>query len=361
MLFRICFVFFLLNMCLIANAEDCSACKKKIDENSSYIKSSSGAFYCNKKCAESKLPACDVCGKKSSKYITAGDKTYCSRECGASAGPHCSVCKKALFGAKYLTAEKIYYCDKECFLKTKPKCLLCSEKSMEMSKVSGKDYCGKCGKLERCEACGFPSNGSKFEDGREICKSCQLSGVQDSAKANEIYLNVKKILLTKFNIETTEGLPFSLIDKTELLKIKGTASISDRGFYRQKEISSFKKTVDGFGKEISREKVDSTIGDRHIYILSYLPENHFRNVVAHELMHNWQMTNYPKLNNLQIEEGIAEYMAYLLNVDEKDTDLMQRKTENKDPIYGDGFRLVKEWDKGKGLEDIKAKLKELYK
>ena len=360
MIFRCLVILLLLNTYLIANAEECCVCKQKIKENTNYIKSTSGEYFCSKKCFESKLPTCEVCGQKSNKYITVNGKTYCGRECATTVGPHCIVCKKALFGTKYLKGENANFCNEECFLTTTPKCILCSQKSIEMCKITGKDYCANCAKLEKCDACGLPSNGSKLTDGREICKSCLQLGVQDELKATEIYLNVKKILSTKFNIETTEDLPLSLIDKVELLKIKGSANPADKGFYRQKESQSFKKIVDSNGKEISKEKTGSSVGDRHVYILSYMPMNHFRNVAAHELMHNWQMINYPQIEDLKIEEGLAEYMAYLLNIDEKDTDLAQRKMENKDPVYGDGFLLVKEWDKGKGIEDIKAKLKELY-
>lgn len=358
MIFRFILIFILLNLTL--NAFECSVCKQQIKENASYLKSASGEIFCSKKCSEAKLPNCDLCGQKSKNYISVGAKNYCSKECAANAGPHCSVCNKALFGIKFLKGENALYCSEECFLTTTPKCILCNKKSMDMCKITGKDYCGKCAKLPTCDGCSLPSNGSKHSDGREICKSCELVGVKNEEKANEIYLNVKGILASKFKIETTDELPLTLIDKDELLNIKGSASPTERGFYRQKESQNFKKLIDDKGKEISKEKVSTTIDDRHIFILSFLPVNHFRNVVAHELTHNWHMNQYPQLDNKLIEEGLAEYVAYLLNVDEKDADLIQRKTDNKDPVYGDGFRFVKAWDKGKGIDDIKAKLKELY-
>lgn len=360
MLAKYFYIILFLNMFLTLGAEECSVCKKQIKENTSFIKSSSGVIFCSKSCADSKLPNCDVCGQKSKKYITMDDKTYCSRECGQKAGPHCKVCQKALFGTQYLKSENAFYCNQECYLQTTPKCVLCSEKSMAMSKIAGKDYCGKCAKLEKCNACGLPSKGSKIADEREICISCLLVGIKEDEKAQKIYLEVKKTLSEKFKIETTEDLPFRLIDKTEMAIIKGTASHAESGFYRQKESRSYKKTFDKTGKEKSKELVETTVDDRHIFVLTYLPENHLRNVISHELMHNWQMINYPKIDDHKIEEGLAEYLSYLLNIEDKDADLAKRKIENKDPVYGDGFRMVKEWDKGKGIEDVKAKLIELY-
>jgi hypothetical protein len=53
-------------------------------------------------------------------------------------------------------------------------------------------------------------------------------------------------------------------------------------------------------------------------------------------------------------------LAYLFNLEENDEDLAQRKLENQDSIYGEGFRMVKEWDQGNGIQDIKDKLIELY-
>jgi hypothetical protein len=360
MMWKCFFIFVFLQLCLLADDLECSSCKKKIKENASHIKSSSGAIYCNKTCSEAALPKCDLCGKLSKKYITVDAKVYCGKECASKAGPHCTVCSKALFGTQYLKDKKGTFCNKECYLKITPNCFLCSEKSMDRVKIAGHDYCDKCGKLNKCDACGLPSNGSKLDDGREICKSCSKLGVKDNDIAQKIYLEVKEKLSKKFNIETTKDLPMSLIDKNEMIKIKGASSHAESGFYRQKESQHFKKKVDSLGNEQSRELVRSSIEDRHIYILTFLPENVFRNVVAHELMHNWQMSYYPQIEDDKIEEGLAEYMSYLLNVDEKDMDLIERKMENKDPIYGDGFRLVKAWDQGKGIEDIKSKLKELY-
>jgi hypothetical protein len=360
MIIRIIFILFLCQIASPLFALECSVCKQQIKENSNYLKSASGEIFCSKKCSETKLPNCDLCGQKSKNYLSVGGKNYCSKECAANAGPHCSVCNNALFGVKFLKSEKALFCSEACYLTTTPKCVLCSQKSMDRHKIIGKDFCGKCVKLPTCDGCKLPSNGNKHADGREICKSCEIDGVQNEEKAKEIYLNVKSILATKFKIETTEGLALTLINKDELFKIKGSATPTERGFYRQKESQNFKKILDDKGNEISKEKVSTTIDDRHIFILSFLPVNHFRNVVAHELTHNWQMTQYPQLDNKLIEEGLAEYVAYLLNVDEKDTDLIKQKMDNKDPVYGDGFRFVKEWDKGKGIDDIKAKLKELY-
>jgi len=357
---RVLFIFLVFNFYMPLFAMECSVCKMQIKEKANYLKSAGGDIYCSKKCSETKLPNCDFCGQKSNKYLTAGGKTFCSKDCASKAGPQCSVCNKALFGLKFLKGEKALFCTEECYLTTMPKCILCNQKSMEMVKITGKDFCGKCAKLPACDGCSLPSDGSKHADGREICKSCQKVGVQDNEKAKAIYLNVKEILAKKFKIETTEGLPLTLINKDELLKIKGSASTTERGFYRQKESQNYKKIMDDSGKELSKEKVSTTIDDRHIFILSFLPVNHFRNVVAHELTHNWHMNHYPQLDDKLIEEGLSEYVAYLLNIDEKDADLAQRKMDNKDPIYGDGFRLVKSWDKGKGIEDIKAKLIELY-
>lgn len=357
---RFFLIFMIFNISLFAEDLECSICKKKIKENSSYIKSSKGVIFCSKTCAESTLPKCDLCGESSKKYITVEEKTYCGKECASKAGPHCTVCGKALFGTQYLKDEKGTFCNKDCYLKITPKCFLCSERSMDRVKIAGNEYCSKCGKLDKCDACGLPSDGSKIDDGREICKSCIKSGVKENDIAQKIYLEVKEKLSKKYNIETTKDLPMSLIDKKEMLSIKGTSSHAESGFYRQKESQHFKKKLDSLGNEQSKELVGTTIEDRHIYILTFLPVNQFRNVVAHELMHNWHMLNYPQIEEDKIEEGLAEFMSYLLNVDEKDTDLIDRKMANNDPVYGDGFRMVKSWDKGNGIEDIKLKLKELF-
>jgi hypothetical protein len=50
-------------------------------------------------------------------------------------------------------------------------------------------------------------------------------------------------------------------------------------------------------------------------------------------------------------------MAYLCNKHYGYTALNKVKMGNKDPVYGDGFRLVNSADKGKGFPDIKKWLK----
>ena len=82
--------------------------------------------------------------------------------------------------------------------------------------------------------------------------------------------------------------------------------------------------------------------DYRILILKGLPPDFFRSVGAHELAHDWMEETLPHIEEPSVREGFAEYVSWLYSKKEKLDRIPWRMEQNTDPIYGDGFRQVRD-------------------
>ena len=89
----------------------------------------------------------------------------------------------------------------------------------------------------------------------------------------------------------------------------------------------------------------------------------FIEVASHELAHDWMQEYYPKISDLKVKEGWAQYIAWRVNKIYGNLDFNTLIEKNKDPIYGDGFRLINEkaGESDSWLENIKKYFGELNK
>ncbi|PCJ63358.1 MAG: hypothetical protein COA79_00700 [Planctomycetota bacterium] len=335
---------------------DCEICKNKIKAGVSFYRVKSKT-YCSKKCLRKTLPKCSVCKKHSDKIYRKEGKEYC-KPCIIAAAPKCSICKVTTFGKSFLKKENTIYCTEKCYLTTIAECVLCKKKELGMSKIENTHYCSKCIKLPQCNSCSLISNEQMQLDGRQICTSCLTYGIQSQNDAYKIYIEVKELLKSKFNIETTVGLPMKIVDMDEMKRIKEDNNSQERGLYHVSRLIRHKVIKQG-DVIIKREKIE-TKATRNIYILTYLPKRDFIKVAAHELMHDWVALNYPKLKEEKICEGLSEYLSSLVNIHYGNDKLNLRMEKNKNPIYGGGYRFIKLKDKGGGIVDIKNWLQKTY-
>jgi hypothetical protein len=108
----------------------------------------------------------------------------------------------------------------------------------------------------------------------------------------------------------------------------------------------------------------------NIAILHHLSRLHFTSIAVHELCHAWLF--YRNFDNLplRVEEGMCVLLEYhyLKHVAERGaqpnstlqqeaTFLMQLIEENKDPIYGGGFRAARDTVNQYGLSNTLHTLK----
>lgn len=81
----------------------------------------------------------------------------------------------------------------------------------------------------------------------------------------------------------------------------------------------------------------------------------FIEVAAHEAAHEW-LNHHAEHVPAQWNEGFAEYVASLVNSRHGNDARNRRMEENSDPVYGDGFRLVRDYARRYGLPALLEKL-----
>lgn len=333
----------------------CSGCGTII--TGTYI-SSGGRIYCSKACWKQSRPVCTVCGKKIYKGgFTYKGKYVCSRTCMDRLRPTCAVCGKPVKGETGVKSNGKYYCSMECFRKSLPRCLLCGKRITHQYKVNGRIYCKECFDTPKCLQCGCPAGTSVLPDGRPFCPQCKNRGIIKREKALAVFREVRNLLRKECGVSTAPDIEFHLVNKPGLEKVSGRKEIGEDGLYRRITVEE-SENINFFGISIAEGLNRKQKIVRQIYVLTWLDRPHFRQVCAHELMHDWTETHFPDLEDIEIIEGISEYAAYICNRYYGCDELNSAKLNNKDPVYGAGFRLVLKADRGKGIEDIGAWISE---
>ena len=159
-----------------------------------------------------------------------------------------------------------------------------------------------------------------------------FTSITDLDEAGSIMTDVVK-QLRKEGIDITPEISLRLVTLDELGEISEGFKPDQLGIaiYESEEIAG------GFWSRT----------DYKICILYGLPAYHFRVIIAHELMHIWLYKNGPTDNvDLALTEGSCNYAAYLIlrkDKSEKGQLLLERFVIDKDPIYGEGFRKVRDF------------------
>ena len=268
--------------------------------------------------------------------------------------PTCDWCHKSLYQKKFFPENNKRYCSKSCLAHVQPPCSICGHRTLEYSTYLQKRYCPKCIKLPRCDSCTRPCNGMHLHDGRTICTKCIKTGIRDFQSAQQIYEEVKTILKQELNLQTSKQIKFHLVDVNQLKKIDHKYNKNERGLYSHEVQTTYVENSSGHKQILSQtRKMD-------IYILSFLSKDMFREVVAHELMHNWQALHYPKIEDLMIKEGLSEFTGSLINKYYGKPSRNRRMMKNPDAIYGDGYRKIYKASHGKGIVGVKKWLQNRY-
>lgn len=291
--------------------QTCSVCGKEIRPGMSFLKTDDGRIFCSKACYEKTLPKCSVCGAilKGSYLKGADGKFYCSEKCLSLTFPVCAGCGKKSRDGVIINSEKgeLFFC-KEC--SSKPKC-----------------FC-----------CGLPLKSTELSDGRYLCNECAKDAITETKEASELISEVRKIISEKLFLKTEHQIEYELVDQKTLDKISPQNQAGlELGLFRFIEETETTTLTTG------REKKETVKVSKSykIYMISDLSKRKFIEVAAHELAHDWMQEYYPKITDLKIKEGWAQYIAWKVNSLYKNDGLNKLIENNKDPIYGDGFRLIK--------------------
>ena len=287
---------------------------------------------------------CAKCGRKiKGQYILSKNRYYCSRNCLDKSKPKCAICRKP---ATIKKGDGKYFCSKICLLKTWPICSSCKKRTNGgIKRGYGKMFlCKTCATKPKCFACYMPTNG-KLSDGRMICKKCTKTAIMTSVEAEKIAKQVRKIMREKLAIFTDHEIEYHLVGQKQLKEhVTHDNGGTELGLYRFEKIverTTTKKSFLGKTTTSTEEKVRSKT--HSIYFLYGIPKKKFIEVAAHELAHDWMQEYYPNIDDIKIKEGWAEFVASKINSIYGQSEMNKRMEVNKNKIYGDGFRMIKEY------------------
>lgn len=193
--------------------------------------------------------------------------------------------------------------------------------------------CYYCGRLISKRSTG---GGSRYSDGRMICKLCRDRAIETKDSGLAV-LNEAHDLLEKHGILLHPFRPkFSLLDRQTLRKY--SKSGNELGFTKAE------RRTDTRSGRILELKIQ-------VFILSGLPYEAFLATAAHELMHAWIHLNGRQDAVRWFKEGSCNMAAYLAlrakrTIEaEYQIEQMHRQT---DRIYGRGFRKVLRYAQRRG-------------
>ncbi len=302
---------------------------------------------------------CSVCKRQiTGSYIKSGDKVLCSQSCLDKTLPRCAICGKVCNGGFQKNGK--FYCSKPCLEKTLPKCALCGKPfsfGMLFSN-NGKDgpvYCAECAAKPKCFACTLPNDCEKLSDGRYICRNCKASAVFNEEQALQIFNDVRKRLYEELGYSTQHNIEFYATDAKNLeAKSKNYSPGQELGLYVCNfTINTVTKTKVGWNLKAEEKTEEYKSNEKFsVYVLYGLPRKKLIEVCGHELAHDWMQENFPKTQDIKLKEGWAEYIATRINDLYEQSEMNKRMEENKDPVYGDGYRMVKDFVKQNGVKNI---------
>ena len=254
--------------------------------------------------------------------------------------PRCGYCSEPIL-TSYVQSDSVVY-HSTCFYDhVVDRCMVCKNALTEEyykdpfgNKVCADDYKS----ILMCQSCarflkdGPGSEHLRYPDGRIMCESCQKIAITNLDEAGSIMKDVVQ-QLRKEGIDITPEISLRMVTLDELDQLSDDFTPDQLGItiFETEEIGG------GFWSR----------SDYKICILYGLPEFHFRVVVAHELMHVWLFKNGQAEKIVPILcEGSCNYAAYLILRQDKSENgqlLLERFVNDKDPIYGEGFRKVRDY------------------
>jgi hypothetical protein len=196
----------------------------------------------------------------------------------------------------------------------------------------------------QCDFCqrfivGSLTEGMKrLRDGRALCSICAPGSVTNVRDARAILVDAADKLRSVGIDVDCDRVELALVGGDELARIAGNRSNDTKGF------TDYWVSKSLFGK-VNGETVK-------VYLLYGMPRVQMASTAAHELMHVWQFRKGRLDQDAAISEGSCNLASYLvlrkLGGQEAEF-VIDGMIRDPDPVYGDGFRLVKAYTEEKGI------------
>lgn len=303
-------------------------------------------------------PTCDWCSLPvEGRYLKYGDGLICCTACKSSRA-ECVICKRAARDPEERGDST--FCG-ACLAKVGT-CHTCEVplvgKYFTNRLLPDKRFCEPCIKsLTVCDFCGVPvtAGGVKYPDGRDSCAACQRTAVVEQSVIRHLEDEARVWLWERLRVRgrPVDEVPLALVGADRIAEVQGKAFASTPGFDgRERGLFAAKKTVYRQGVEFVKQ-----VDELAIYIESGLPRHEAFGTVVHELVHLWQYDNYPKKPvHRQYVEGLAVWAQYHALLESGATREAEMLEKNPDPIYGGGFRLVREVEGDAGFDGTLSRL-----
>ncbi len=274
----------------------------------------------------------------------------------------CAQCGKKITG-RYMSAKGKSYCSEKCFEQTLPVCKLCGKhfrEGMQITEDPSKVYCKECAAKPPCFNCRLPNDCIKLEDGRNICPQCNARAVFDANVAQRIFKEVRLRLKDDLKLSTDRNINLHMIGLQELERRSGHTGSpgQELGLYSYTFTEVTKTQSFKLPWQKAQEEKYRTNERYAIYFLYGMTEDKLSEVFAHELAHDWMQMYYPRIPDLKIREGWAEYVSYSYNKIAGQEYLNLRIEKNPDPVYGDGFRMIAAYVAKNGYDGLMEYFKE---
>src|SRR6056297_2783722 len=192
--------------------------------------------------------------------------------------------------------------------------------------------CYYCGRLISQKSTG---GGSRYSDGRSICRICLDKAVRTKEEGRSILQEAHDLLEPHGIILRPFHPKFSLLDRQTLRKY--SSSGKEQGFTRAERRS------DNSGRVL-----DLKI---QVFVLEGLPYEAFLATAAHELMHAWIHLNGRGDAARWFKEGSCNMATYLVLRSKRSYEAeyqIEQMRRQPDRVYGKGFRKVLRYAQRRG-------------